>query len=341
MKNWNESEELLRELAAVLDRGGRAALATVVTVDGSSYRRPGAKLLIREDGSLSGNVSGGCLEGDVREQALGALRDGTPRLIEYRTGDDEDQLWGLGLGCNGRLEIFVAPYPLRGTRESVGAILDCLAGDASFAVTTIVASNGDDVGDVGIAASAGQAESGTAMAASRRVFTDVYVPPPDLVVCGADDGAMPLVRYAAEAGFRVTVADGRSGYLTPDRFPAAHRLAACWGADAGGSLPRRQTTYVVVRTHSLNRDREWLRYFAETPVPYIGLLGPRERRDELLAELPDGMRPRLYGPAGLDLLGEGHEQVALSILAEVLAVRAGRDPIHLRDRDGRIHDDRA
>jgi xanthine dehydrogenase accessory factor len=372
VKHWHETSQILAHAAALAQAGRRAALVTVVRVQGSAYRRPGAKLLVADDGTLTGNVSGGCLEADVREWALAALRSDLPRLLHYNTGDDYQAVWGLGLGCNGAVDIFVQPATTAAARETGARLRSLLDGDAPFAVATVVAgqneraasllgrvlvvardgvlagSTGDPAADREAAAQAAAllpgAESGIHAVAGLQVFVEVLRPPPRLLVFGAGDDAVPLVRYARDAGFRVTVLDHRSGYLAPARFAEGTRLLQ-GSADHGipDFPPLGSDVYAIVKTHSLLHDREWVRRLLESPVAYVGILGPRARTEEILRQLGviegTAASARVFGPVGLDLAADGAEQIALSIVAELLAVRAGREPKHLRDAAGAIHGD--
>ncbi len=355
MKHWNETAQLLDRAAALAAAGRRAALATVVGIRGSAYRRPGARLLIEDDGATLGGVSGGCLEGDVREVALDVLRTGIPHLLHYETGDDDSVVWGLGLGCSGSVDVFVQPADSPRSADGLRAARALLSGDEPFAICTVI-EGAVDLGRVAafgaggdVSASAdralerlsiaalGRGESGLQQAGPRRVFVEVLSPPPSLFICGAGDDARPLAALAASAGFGVTVLDHRPAYVTAERFPAARRLE-CRRPEAGvGDLRVGPDAAVVSMTHSFAHDRDWLRAFLATDARFIGLLGPRDRRDEILRQLGADDEARVFGPVGLDLAADGPEQIAVSIVAELLAVRAGREPGHLRDREAAIH----
>ena len=360
MTDWQETAKIVETLLRLAEAGRRAAVATVVRISGSAYRRPGAKFLVEEGGRTLGSVSGGCLEADVREVALTAMQEGAPRLLHYDTGTDDNRLWGLGLGCNGSVDIFVQPATSKAALEVAERVRDLLTGQAAFAVSTIVegserARGALVLGGAGVlAGSTGNAEldrdlarlgadrlalgvSGLDPAGEGSVFTEVYLPPPDLLVCGAGDDAIPLVGYAAAAGFRVTVLDHRSAYLAPERFPAATHLLHARPEDESSLACLGPRSFAVVKTHSLAQDREWVRRLLLTPVPYIGLLGPEKRKQQILDQIGSTGTGRVFGPVGLDLGAEGPDQVALSIVAELLAVRSGREPRHLRDRPGAIH----
>jgi xanthine/CO dehydrogenase XdhC/CoxF family maturation factor len=359
MNHWKETAEILSRLAELKAAGRRAALATVVHIVGSAYRRPGAKFLIEETGATLGSVSGGCLEADVREIARRVLETGEPSLRHYSTGDDEDMVWGLGLGCAGLVDVFIQPAtegPLAGLADR---LLGLLTGDAPFVAVTVI--DGEEVGSMLIAAPDGtvhgslgspdldaaaaeQAWSLTAAGrpavqalAERRIFFEVLPPPPQLIVAGAGDDARPLVAYAADAGFRVTVLDHRPALLAPEWFPRAARLVVARPEDRGIDLPPAARSLAVVKAHSLAIDREWARRLLTAGVPYVGMLGPRARTESILREIGRPDEERVYGPVGLDLGADGPRQVALAIVAELLAFIAGREPRHLAERREAIH----
>jgi xanthine dehydrogenase accessory factor len=353
-----------------------------VAISGSAYRRPGARFLIASDGSTSGGISGGCLEEDVRQAGLKAVDDGDCRLLHYETGTDEDSLWGLGLGCDGEVDVFVAPSSRAGLHQAFARARELFAGDAPFSLITIIGDDRTggatlegrlfvdrpDTGDAALdRALAAAAESALAAARSRiidvdgvQAFVERFSPPPQVVVCGAGDDAMPMVASAASAGFRVVVVDHRPAYLTAQRFPAARRLVQMLPDDDGPGIPADTDTFVVLKTHNLERDKGWARRFIATPVPYIGLLGPRARCDEITEDVcgsvsdgasgsnagpgsdaeggSDSYRDRIFGPVGLDLGAEGPEQVGMAVVSELLAVRSGREPGHLRNRKAPIHE---
>ena len=372
MKHWQETSQIVGRVTELAAAGRRAAIATVVRIAGSAYRRAGAKLLVEDSGATRGGVSGGCLEADVRETALAVMREGVPRLRHYETGDDDRTVWGLGLGCDGAVDIYVQPVT-SADGQDVARVRALLSGDSPFAVSTVVRgpstalgrmlvtgedlpadSTGTPVLDREIARraeailAAGESklhdiQSGGADIESTGVFTEVHVPPPRLVICGAGDDAMPLAAHASQIGFRVTVVDHRPAYLSPDRFPDAERIEHR-PDDGLEGLPVGPRTHLVVMTHSFAHDREWVRRLLRTASPYIGLLGPRARRDEILEQIAAtgdriGVKgtDRLFAPVGLDLGADGPEQIAVSILAELLAVRAESAPRHLREKEGVIH----
>lgn len=335
MKTWQETARVFEDMARLLDAGEACALATLVQLEGSSYRRPGAKLLIRADGTMTGNVSGGCLENDLRERAQAVLKSGRCELVHYDTGADENVVWGLGLGCNGKIDVLLQPCPPGGDRAVVDEVCRRLGGQHALVLRTSL--DGPDAGELRVGPPFGDGKSGITLSDGHREFLDVLEPPADFVVLGAGDDAVPLVRLAAEAGFRVTVVDHRSAYLGRERFPLAHRLVTARPETGLGNLPAHVDTFVVVKNHAIGPDKAWARLYAASPARYLGLLGPKARRDDILASLTEAQRARAYGPVGLDLGADGAEQIALSIVAEALAVYAGRAAGHLRDRAAPIH----
>ncbi len=276
MKQWLETREVLDFLARVRGAGQRAALATVVRVRGSAYRHEGAKLVVAEDGSTAGNVSGGCLEQDVREVALQVIRKGEPELRSYCSSADEIAAWDLGVGCEGQVDVYVEPAAAQPRERAL------LEGREPFAVAAIVGmrdagcgmrlivTSARAEGDLGskdlntrVAAKARElletGESGIHEIAGRSIFFDVLVPPPQLVVLGAGDDARPLVRFAADVGFRVVVVDRRPGYLTRERFPGAAALVESAGDELEAVLPLDAECYAVVMNHNFADDQAYVR----------------------------------------------------------------------------------
>ena len=348
---------MLDRLVQLSAAGRRAAIATVIRIEGSAYRGPGAKLLVEDSGDSLGSVSGGCLEADLREVALDVLRSGNPAVRLYDTGSDDSEPWGLGLGCNGTVETFVQPFTSAEARAAAAQVRELLDGDDVFAVATLVegsvAGRALVVSEAGSSGTTGDAELDAAIVdASRlrladrrtstlelgqgRLFVEVHVPPSHLVVFGAGDDAMPLVAAASAAGFRVTVCDHRPAFLTGERFGNARRRFIV-DEDTWDELPLGEDTFAVVMAHAIEHDQRYLADLLETPVPYIGLLGPRDRAEDLLDGAPRTARERVYAPIGLDIGAEGPEQIAVCVVAEVLAARAGRAGGHLREREDAIH----
>jgi xanthine dehydrogenase accessory factor len=323
--------ELSRILTALDSAAGQpAALATLVKVEGSSYRRPGARLLLLPDGTRIGSISGGCLEEDVMERARRVLVTGKSELAVYDTTAENDLVWGVGLGCQGVVRVFIEQlHPVR--PAWLGVLQQNLR------------ERRDTVMTVGYA---GPAFPGTQLGASgsEGAFHETIPAPPALVICGAGDDAQPLARLAKDTGWHVTVADARAAYGSIERFPEADRIIAAPLTEIASGLRFDARTFAVIMTHRYVDDREFLRALLPHDFSYLGQLGPRTRTDRLLAELKaDGLTPtpaqlaKLHAPVGLDLGGSTPETVALAILAEMQSRLTGRTPGHLRDRPGPIH----
>ncbi len=317
-------------LAALDSAAGQpAVLATLVRVEGSSYRRPGARLLLLTDGTRIGSISGGCLEEDIMERARRVLASGQPELAVYDTTSENDLVWGVGLGCQGVVRIFIERLP-------------AVRPDWIATLATNLHARRETVLAVDFA---GEHPTGTRLANETDVvhsslFVETIAAPPALIICGAGDDAQPLARLAKETGWHVTVTDTRAAYATTDRFPDADRAMAAPIAELVSRLQFDARTFAVVMTHRYADDREFLRELLPKDLPYLGQLGPRSRTDRLLSELttsPDQLT-KLHAPVGLDLGGNTPETVALAILAEIQTRLADRTPGFLRDRTGPIHD---
>ena len=367
----SEITDVLAAIESLAARGERMALATIVAVRGSTYRRPGARLLVPEEGAPVGNISGGCLEGDVADMARVVMDEGRARLAAWDLTADDDAVWGLGLGCNGAIEVFIEPADR--AAEVAGALRMALAEERPICVVTVVESElegvapgarivvvpgGDPEGSLGdprIDAEAAAAARDLLLAERSevrtfadgvRAFVEVLEPPLRLLICGAGHDAIPLVRAASVLGWRAVVVDDREALLTRDRFPEATAFVHVdKPEDAAKAAAVDERTFVVVMTHNFLRDQAYLRTLLGSPAAYVGMLGPAARTQRLLMELAEEgvevapeRRERIHGPAGLDLGSEGPEEIAQSILAEIVAVRRGRDGGFLKARPGPIHD---
>ncbi len=312
-----------------------AALATLVTVRGSSYRRPGARLLLTAQGVRAGSVSGGCLEEDVLQHARTVLVTGKPVVVTYDTTDENDLVWGVGLGCHGVVEVFIERLSHR------PAWVDVLRENQTSRRPTHlwVQYRGGALSEQGTRL----AEDGRDAPASD-VFDQPIRAPLALHVLGAGDDARPLVQFACQLGWQVTVADPRPAFATTARFPLAQRVVVMPAAGAHEILAADSDSAAVIMTHHYVHDLPLLGAVLPLPYFYVGLLGPRKRADRLLHDLeakgqrftPE-QRARLHGPVGLDLGGDAPENVALAIVAEIQSFRHGRDARPLRDRTLPIH----
>lgn len=371
-----EFELISREVEKLRVAGKSAVLATVVDIKGSSYRLPGARMLIADTRWMAGSVSGGCLESDVVLRAREVLAKNAATVVTYDTTDDDDIVFGVGLGCRGVIRVLIEPVTReRADPDLIDFIRNCIERRETGTVATVIGSdeavnakpgcrlvrsaNGQvesNILDAGLRSAveayvertraAGNSASATIdlPGGHAEVFVEFIRPPLPLVIFGAGHDAIPVARLAKELGWHVTVVDHRAAYATTERFPLVNRVVV-WSADEFlAQVHLDNETVALVMTHNYLRDLKLLKTLLPSPVRYLGLLGPRKRADELLAELEQQsmritpeQRRRFYAPVGLDLGAEGPEGVALAILAEVQAVLAQRQPGHLRARKGSIH----
>ncbi len=348
------------------------ALATVVEVVGSAYRRPGARMLVTGEGELTGAISGGCLEGDARQRARRAIFRGEPALVTYDTRDEDDPRHGLGPGCQGVVRILLEPLDfsdlnnplelLRGfARHPAPAVLatvfetDATGLRAALGQRLLLSAAGAVRGTPLLAGALAEAAR-TTLALGRsqvldidtdagpvRALLEVLTPPLRLVVYGAGNDAQPLVRLAASLGWHITVVDGRPNLATAARFPGAAAVRLVPVAELPTQAPD-LLAYHVLLSHNYAYDLAALHALLPTSVPYIGLLGPRLKAARLLDELElseaavdELMQGPLHSPIGLDLGSETPAEIALAIVAEIQARRNGRQGRPLRERAGTVH----
>ena len=321
--------ELSEQIARWRARGDRVALATVVATRRSAPRPVGSKLAVSEAGELLGSVSGGCVESEVALQAAEVIAEGTPRRLTY--GIDDEQAWSVGLPCGGEIDVFVERLDgkLPGPEEP-GIVLTVLDGDRAGERRTVPL----DAIEPG--------PSRVLELDGETVFAEVFAPPPRLVVMGATDAAEALCGAAKALAWRTAVADPRPALVTRERLPSPDELVTAWPDEALERLAPGADTAVVVLTHEERLDVPALTAALRSEAFYVGAIGSRrtqERRRERLLEagLGEEELQRLAGPAGLDLGAHSPAETAVSILAEVLAVRGGRSGGRLVERSGPIH----
>jgi xanthine dehydrogenase accessory factor len=327
----------MKELPAILRRlaetDAPAALATLVQVEGSSYRRPGARLLLTANGTRTGSISGGCLEEDLAGHARAVLASGESVLVTYDTTAENDLVWGVGLGCHGVVRVLVEKLPPAPRWAAVCAENFRQRTPTSLAVVWQAA-------DHTLLRTRLADELPTSPTADMSIFREIVPPPPSLLICGAGDDVQPLVRFAKELGWRVTVADPRTDFANPKRFPEADEILIVRTDDLTSRAPVDAHTLAVVMTHHYRHDLPFMRVLLPQPLAYLGLLGPKKRAEKILDDLAatPAQRARLHAPVGLDLGGDTPEAVALAILSEMQSVLAGRDARPLGERTGPIHD---
>jgi xanthine/CO dehydrogenase XdhC/CoxF family maturation factor len=313
----NEVRALVEAFDAANLRGEMCALATVVSVEGSSYRRPGARMLVRETGIHTGTISAGCLESDVIEHAKRVIQSGAAKLVEYNTATTSDEeVWGLGLGCNGIVRVVVEPLaPGSPCIEALRLSCEARPDDAPVSVATVYDVDG-----------------------AAKVFIDKLLPPVPLVIFGAGQDALPVVELARELGWHTEVVDPQARPASRSRFAIADQVTLSRPEDIGAHVRITPRTMTLLMSHNYAQDLALLRFLLASPARYIGVMGPPKRTERMLRELAaaEGMG-RLHSPAGLDIGANGPAEIALSIVAEMRAVLNGRRGGKLRERRGSIH----
>ena len=356
-----ETERLLAAIAAARHAGEPVALATVVRVRGSAYRREGARMVVRRDRSFECAISGGCLEPAVADAAARVIESGEPVVVNYDLEDDS--VWSLAIGCAGAVDIRIERLDADAVtqawldaleRGTAAVLVTPLAGTASGRV--VVNASGDVIGSLSdqrlqmecaARAAARMASayprSGSEDVLANEMFFDVTTPPPALIVFGAGHDAPPVAQTAWALGFAVSVVDVREAFLTRNRFHEATLVSAHF-SEFGAKVSIPGGSFVLVMNHHLDRDRESLRFALDSDASFIGVLGPRQRYERLLTDLAhQGYTPsaaslaRVRSPVGLSLGAESPAEVAVSIVGEILAVRRGFEGGFLSGTAGSLH----
>ena len=327
---------------------GRAlALGVLAHTAGSTYRKPGALILIAADGEYAGLISGGCLEGDLREHARAVIASGTAVSVRYDTRTPDDLLWGLGLGCEGAMQILLLRAGPANGWQPLAHLAAALATHERTAVGVIVESADGEVrpGTVVLPVDAGagaplpaplaapavqqllrraaqRGETAWLEQSSWKLFVLPLSLPPRILLLGAGPDALPVVDFAVRLGWKVTLVDHRAAYAVPGHFPGAESVLLARPETLSGVLDLNGFAAAIVMSHHLPSDLAYLRVLAASAIPYLGLLGPAMRRARLLADLgadARGLHGRLHAPVGLPLGGRSPESIALAIVAQLHA----------------------
>jgi xanthine dehydrogenase accessory factor len=337
-----------RERAA----GRSLVLGVVLETAGSTYRKPGALMLVAENGDYAGLLSGGCLEGDLREHASGVRETGTPRVVSYDLRGPDDLLWGLGVGCEGAMNILLLRVGPQNGWQPITHFTESLAAHRATAVGIVVESGSDSrkAGDIILprtqllaspqpvlnAVEIGLLEHATRTRAGWlqvdepgvKIFGLAHALPPRVLLLGAGPDTLPVVDFASRLGWKVTLVDHRPAYAQAARFPQAERVVLTRPDELAGAIDLRTFNAAVIMSHHLASDLAYLHSLAKSEVPYVGLLGPAIRREKLLSDMGEDaqlLRPRLRAPVGLALGGRAPESIALAIIAEIHAFIHGSE----------------
>lgn len=371
LRFWNE-KTLMKEIKDIIQAyqrataaGQKTALATVVQVEGSSYRRPGARMLIVEDGQLMGAISGGCLEGDALRKALLVMAQQQPMLVTYDTMDDDDASLGVGLGCNGIIQVLIEPIMPEKTNNPIHLLQRIVADRSPNVIVTLYSLENRKGVQGGTCWVLGKSEMPENMnpkiqedahnalinnTSAFKTYPDTQAllefvaPPISLVIIGAGNDALPLMHFADILGWETKIVDGRANYARPERFATACQVLVSKPEKVLEQIAIDPWTAFTLMTHNFIYDKAMLRELCQKEAKYIGMLGPKKKLDRMLEELAnDGInidseqQKSIYGPVGLDIGAETPEEIALSIIAEIKAVFEGRNGSFLRSKTGAIH----
>jgi xanthine dehydrogenase accessory factor len=371
-----EIREIIKAYDAAVHAGKRSALAAVVHLDGSSYRRPGARMLVTDEGELTGAISGGCLEGDALRKALLVLSQQQSKLVTYDTSDEEDATIGIQLGCAGIIQVLFEPIkavdpdnPIQLLRKAVAirqksvlVTLFSLENKRTEQPGTclLMEANGNISGripyppelesfileDVRAAMVADQSSFKHFVANDFNVtaFIEFLQPAVSLVVIGAGNDAIPMMQLGDMVGWDVRVVDGRNTHAKPERFASACQILVSKPEKVLEQIPIDNQTVFVMMTHNYNYDLAMLKALLPLKVPYIGMLGPKKKLDRMIDELradgmeiTDEMMEKVYGPVGLEIGAETAEEISLSIIAEIQAILNGKEGGLLRRKVDVFH----
>ncbi|OMP67266.1 XdhC family protein [Domibacillus epiphyticus] len=348
MSFLKEIKDISLQLNKVWKRDEKAAMLMITEVKGSSYRKPGTKILISSDGQISGSLSGGCLESDLAEWTKIAIEQNKAMTKSYNLS--ENDLWGLGIGCKGSLEVLILPIERESLfwnrineeackNQIIRLVFDTFSGEGWLlnAQNEVLAQNGENI-PIDLLNGISKHDKKFAhviQTGSKRFVIDTNFPLEKIVVCGAGHDAVPVVDLALKANFDVTVLDPRTQFNHESRFPGVNHMIA--ESDMMDGLPELHDSYWIIMNHHMERDREALQLALQCNPKYVGLLGPIKRSDELLGSVGYVYSDKMiYSPVGLDLGAETIEEVAISIISELLAVRNEKTSGHLKGKK-KIH----
>ncbi len=368
--SMKELNDIVRAYDRAILQNKQMVLATVVRVDGSSYRRPGARMLVTDDGKITGAISGGCLEGDALQKAIFAMTTGENKLISYDSTGEDDIQFGLHLGCNGVVHILFEPIKKEDPKNPLELLRLISDGGEKAVVVTIFSqkkiqpgtrmlylkdrfisslpSDAQELLSEPVKTScAGKYSSLLEIVFENTVctaFIEYIDRPVSVVIAGAGNDVQPLVEIADMLGWSVTIVDGRNNYALPERFPKAVKVLYHMPREILSGIKTDNKTVFLLMSHNYNYDLGFLAQIVEQEFGYIGLLGPAQKRDRMLSDLRDqGIQlseeqlSKIHGPAGLDIGAENSTEIALSIISEVKAFLSGRSGSSLKLKKETIH----
>lgn len=372
-----EIKDIVNAFDKAMMAGKACALATVVHVEGSSYRRPGARMLVTDDGILTGAISGGCLEGDALRKALLAISEGRNKLVTYDTTDEDDAKFGVQLGCNGIVHILFEPFTAGGTNSPMQFLKQTLAKRENAVLVTLFSlEQKEQTGTCYVSNETGKNQHASSFETVEKVLqqtiiTDIatafttqqsllkvyaendqpirafiqhLLPPVSLVIVGAGNDALPVAAIAQLLGWEITIVDGRNTHASRQRFPQAKNIFVTKAENILQQINAAETTACILMTHNYNYDKAALVQLFDKNLPYLGILGPKVKMQRMYDELTnegvlieDAQKENIYSPVGLDIGAETAEEIALSIIAEIKAVLMGKNAQMLRSKKIGIH----
>lgn len=366
-----EIQSIINAYEAFQKQGKKVALATVVQVDGSAYRRPGARMLVSEDGDLTGAISGGCLEGDALRKAQTVIFQQKSMLVTYDTTDEDDQKFGVGLGCNGIIHVLIEPIDYQNSINPI-ELLKIAISDRKFSrlitIFSVKYSKQEQIGTkvllkenqvygdkksldnllwTKVQNEINESDSNQhsiikyADLDDIQVFIEAIKPAIRILLFGAGNDTVPLAKMADIFGMEVIVIDGRKNLATAKRFPSAFKIITGSGDEVVPQIEFDGNSAALLMTHNFEYEALVLEGLIHLGLPYVGILGPKKKSEKLIERLEKkGVtvnQASIYSPMGLDIGAEGSEEIALSILAEVKAVFAKKPATFLRNKNGPIH----
>ena len=353
----------------------RLALATLVHLNGSSYRRPGARMIVDEEGQLTGAISGGCLEGDALRKAVFCIHTQIPKLVIYDTSDEEDATIGIQLGCSGIIQVLFEPIDENDPLNPIELLKKAIHKRQNTVLVTLYApqiKKGDTVGTSMLLEDSGEFHNNSTFQFvpetlmqdiketlmikkssfksyilndhTFNAFLSFISPPISLVIVGAGNDAIPLQSIAETLGWEVTIVDGRHTYAKIERFSSACQIIVSKPEKVLQQIPTDEKTIFVLMTHNYNYDYAILKALLGKNIPYIGALGPKKKLDNMITDLKteniflnERQKNILYGPVGLELGAETPAEIALSITAEIMSVMHNKKGGSLRNLLTEIH----
>lgn len=335
---------ILSEFNKVDLNKNKAAVATVVRVRGSSYRSPGARMLITDDGRWVGSISGGCLEGDALRKARQVMLENKSITVTYDTNEDSNQNLGIGLGCNGIIDVLIEPaanaiglYSSITNIQHPVALATAFDGRKFLVQADSIPTNPIEQKLISLFETR---QSRTEMIDGVEVFLELIQPGIKLIIFGGGFDARPVSQLAKSLGWEVEVTDECVAHIAPLFFPNADKLSLCQREFVDRDFNITPYTACVLMSHNYEYDRDVLKKLIKTKAPYIGIMGPRKRFDKMLNDglvLTDEQVSRIHSPIGLDIGAEAPDEIAVAIVSEIQARFSNRDGGFLKNRDGAIH----